>query len=219
MFNKIFGKAFGKKEATPQKKAPEIMGLYLGGSFEIDALKLKLIEPELIIEDAASHHLIQAVGEVHLDTGGKILRFYTDDDAFLQVVLDGGDTENHITDVKLWYFFNTQTIGSASQWQQTLKSEISKPSFELEDHQYTRVWDSVGEESPPVAMTEKTYEEDGDTSNTDQFVMLYERDLEANNVEALMISAEEKIVDHNHDRCLVISTGFNIQPSDIKING
>ena len=219
MFKKIFGKAFGNKEDTPQIKAPEIMGLYLGGSFEIDPLKLKLIEPELIIEGAASQHLIQAVGEVHLDTGGKVLRFYTDDDAFLQVVLDGGDTENHITDVKLWYYFNTQTIGSSSQWQQTLKSGISQPSYELEGHQYYRVWDSVGDESPPVAMTEKTYEEDGDTSETDQFVMLYERELETNNVEALMISAEEKIVNQNHDRCLVISTGFNIQPSDIKING
>lgn len=221
MFSKIFGKAFGNKdkEVTPKNKAPEIMGLYLGGSFEIDPLKLKLIEPALMIEGAASHHLIQAVGEVHLDTGGKILRFYTDDDAYLQVVLDGGDTENHITDVKLWYFFNTQTIGSDSQWKQTLKSGISLPEYQLEDYHYSRVWDSVGEESPPVAMTEKTYEEDGDTSETDQFVMLYERELDSNNIEALMISAEEKIVNHNHDRCLVISTGFNIQPSDIKING
>ncbi len=219
MFNKIFGKAFGSKESTPKPKAPEIMGLYLGGSFEIDPLKLKIIQPELLIENAASQHLIQGVGEVNLDTGGKILRFYTDDDAFLQVVTDGGDTENHITDVKLWYYYDTQTVGSESQWQQTLKSQVSLPTYELDGHKFSRVWDAVGEESPPVAMTEKTYEEDGDISETDQFVMLYERTIEANNVEALMISAEEKIVNHNHDRCMVLSTGFNIQPSDITING
>lgn len=218
MLSKLFGK-FGKKEEPKKPKAPEIMGLYLGGSFKIDPLKLKLIEPELLIEGAASQHIIQAVGEVHLDTGGKILRFYTDDDAFLQVVLDGGDTESHITDVKLWYYFNTQTIGNAQQWQQTLKTGVSTPRVELEGKTFHRVWEAVGEESPPVSMTEKTFEEDGDVSETDQFIMLYERELDANNIEALMISAEEKIVNQNHDRCLVTSTGFNIQPSDITING
>lgn len=218
MLSKLFGK-FNKKPEESKPKAPEIMGLYLGGSFKIDPLKLKIIEPELLIEGAASQHIIQAVGEVHLDTGGKVLRFYTDDDAFLQVVLDGGDTESHITDVKLWYYYNTQTIGNTQQWQQTLKNDVSKPTFELDGKSFHRVWEAVGEESPPVSMTEKTYEEDGDVSETDQFIMLYEREIEANNIEALMLSAEEKIINQNHDRCLVISTGFNIQPSDITING
>ncbi len=217
MFSKLFGSK--EKKVTPTIKAPEVMGLYLGGSFELDALKLKLIQPQLIIENAASHHLIQAVGEVNLDTGGKILRFYTDDDAFLQVVMDGGDTENHITDVKLWYFYDTKTVGNDAQWQQLLKQEISQPEYQLEGQRFERVWDAVGEESPPVAMTEKTYEEDGDTSDTDQFVMLYERDLGEDNFEALMVSGEEKIINNNHDRCQVISTGFNINPADLRING
>ena len=153
----MFSKLFGKKEKDIEKKpkAPEIMGLYLGGSFELDPLWLRLIEPELMIEKAAHQHLIQAVGEVNLDTGGKILRFYTDDDAYLQVILDGGDTENHITDVKLWYFYETKTIGSESQWKQTIASGVSKPTYQLEDEEYERVWDAVGDESPPVAMTEK----------------------------------------------------------------
>lgn len=215
----MFSKWFGKKTATKTNKAPEIMGLYLGGSFEIDALKLKLLEPQLLIESAATQHLIQAVGEVNLDTGGKILRFYTDDDAFLQVILDGGDTENYITDVKLWYFYQTKTVGSESQWQQLLNQDISQPSYSVEGTSYQRVWDAVGEISPPVAMTEKTYEPDGDTSETDQFVMLYERQLEDGNVEALLVSGEEKLVENKLDRCLVISSGFNIDQADISING
>lgn len=215
----MFKKWFGSKEQDNKPKAPEIMGLYLGGSFELDALKLKLLQPQLIIEGAAHQHLIQAVGEVNLDTGGKILRFYTDDDAYLQVVMDGGDTENHITDVKLWYFYDTKTVGSDSQWRQLLKSGISIPTWELEGYNFNRVWDAVGSDSPPVAMTEKTYEEDGDTSTTDQFTMLYERELDADNVETVLVSGEEKIIDNNHDRCLVISTGFNINPADLRING
>jgi hypothetical protein len=215
----MFSKLFGKKTVPETNKAPEIMGLYLGGSFEIDALKLKLLEPQLLIESAATHHLIQAVGEVNLDTGGKILRFYTDDDAFLQIILDGGDTENYITDVKLWYFYQTKTVGSESQWQQLIKHDISQPSYSLDGNTYQRVWDAVGEISPPVAMTEKTYEPDGDTSETDQFVMLYERQLDDTNVETLLVTGEEKLVDNKLDRCLVISSGFNIDQADISING
>ena len=46
----MFSKLFGKKDTNNKPKAPEIMGLYLGGSFELDPLKLRLIEPELMIE-------------------------------------------------------------------------------------------------------------------------------------------------------------------------
>jgi hypothetical protein len=218
----MFSKLFGSKKKQPDESrpsSPEIMGLYLGGSFELDALKLKLIEPQLKINGAASKHLIQAVGKVALDTGGTMFRFYTDDDAFLQVITDGGETENHITDVKLWYFYDTKTVGSQQQWSQLIDSGISMPSYELDGDHYTRVWDAVGEHSPPVAMTETTYEEDGDTSTTDQFIMLYERGLGNDNVEALLVCGEEKIIDNNHDRCLVISTGFDLSPADITING
>lgn len=215
----MFSKWFAKKETKQTPKAPEVMGLYLGGSFELDELKLKLIEPELTIDGAARQHLIQAVGEAHLDTGGKILRFYTDDDAFLQVVLDGGDTENHVTDVKLWYFYETQTVGTSAQWKALIDQQVSQPKYQLDDTVFTRVWNAIGETSPPVAMTEKTYELDGDISETDQFVMLYERNITDTDVETLLVCAEEKIINNNHDRCLVISTGFDISPADIRING
>jgi hypothetical protein len=55
----MFSKLFGKKDTTKTPKAPEIMGLYLGGSFQIDPLKLKLIEPSLIINAPASSHIMR----------------------------------------------------------------------------------------------------------------------------------------------------------------
>ena len=214
MFIKLF-----KKKTEDKPKTPEVMGLYLGGSFELDNLKMSLLEPSLVIEKSARSQLIQAVGEAPLDTGGTLLRFYTDDDGFLQVVLDGGMTENHITDVKLWHFYETKTIGSQSQWDTCLASLISQPTYEIEGYTYTRVWEAVGNDSPPVAVTETTYEEDGDISKTDQFMMLYEREIENDRVESLLVVGEEKQVGNNLDRCLVISTGFDIQPADITING
>lgn len=215
----MFSKWFKKPEKPTGPKAPEIMGLYLGGSFELDNLKMTLLEPELTIEGAARSHLIQAAGEATLDSGGTILRYYTDDDAFLQVVTDGGLSENHISDVKLWYFFSTQTIGSEQQWQDCLNNVISQPTYTLDGEVFTRVWNAVGTQSPPVAVTEKTYEEDGDVSQTDQFMMLYEREIEGGRTESLLVVGEEKIVGSNVDRCLVISTGFDIEPADITING
>lgn len=215
----MFSRLFGSKKTEEKPKAPEIMGLYLGGSFELDSLKLKLIQPDLTIDGASATHIIQAVGEAHLDSGGKMLRFYTDDDAFLQVILDGGDSEEHITDVKLWYFYDTKTVGSDDQWQSLITSGISTPTHSLEGQTFTRVWDAVGETSPPVAVTEKTYELDGDISETDQFMMLYERPISHQQVETLLVCGEEKLVHQNFDRCLVRSTGFDVEPADITING
>lgn len=221
MLNK--GKSWLKRILSPEAETPanipEVMGLHLGGSFEIDRLKLSLIEPHLMIEKAAPCHIIQAVGQVILDSNSQILRFYTDDDAFLQVVMEGGNEEQHISDVKLWYFYDTRSVGGQQQWQTLLNSGISQPSYSLDSTEYTRLWEGVGDNSPPVAMTETTWQHDKSSSSTDQFVMLYERPLDNQDFETLMLSAEEKIIDNRADHCMVTSTGFNVLPADITING
>jgi hypothetical protein len=214
----VFKKLF-KKKAPQVPSTPEILGLRLGGAFELDRLRLKLIEPQLIFEGATTTQLIQAVGQVHLDGSSTLLRYYTDDDSFIQVVLTGGMTENHVEDVKLWYFYETKSVGNAKDWDSLIDSGISKPEFSLEGHRFQRVWASVGDASPPVAMTEKTYSESGDVTETDQFVMLYERPVDDGLEEFLLVSGEERIIDDRADRCLVISTGITLRPADITIIG
>lgn len=214
MFKKFF-----KKETPAGPNVPEIMGLKIGGAFELDPLKLRLIEPHLIIEGAAKTQLIQAVGVVKPDNNSTLLRFYTDDDSFVQVILNGGMTENHIEDVKLWYFYDTKSVSSEQDWNHLLSNTISQPSYSLEDHRFERVWEDVGSQSPPVAVTEKTYSEDLTESETDQFMMLYERGINDDLCEYLMVSGEEKIIDNQFDRCLVTSTGFDLRPADITIIG
>jgi hypothetical protein len=215
----VFKKLFGRKESKPQVSAPEIMGLRLGGAFELDSLKLRLIEPHLVVEGVAKTQLIQAVGEVKLDESTTVLRFYTDDGGFLQVLLEGGMTENHISDVKLWYFYETKAVASQSDWDRALKSDISQAELSFEGHRYQRVWGSTGEQSPPVAMTEKTHSEDGTVSETDQFAMMYEREAGDDLFEYVLIAGEEKIIDQRADRCVVTSTGFDIKSADIDIIG
>lgn len=214
MFKKWFGK---EEESKIEVRAPEVLGFRLGGALELDQLKIRVREPQLIVEGMAPTQLIQAVGEVKLDDHSTLLRYYTDDEGFVQVLLTGGTSENHVSDVKLWYYYDTQSVGSEADWNSLLDQRVSQESIQLEGNTYTRVWGGVGESSPPVAMTETTYAEDGSKDTTDQFAMLYEREIEEGFYEYVLYSAEEKLINDQFDRCFVISTGFDLSQADFQV--
>ena len=206
-----------KKKKTPEDtapKPPEILGLRLGGAFELDDLKLRLIEPDLVIEGAARTQLIKAVGEVQLDEQTRLLRYYTDDDGFIQV-LTHGQTEADIGEVKLFYFYDTKPIDTDAEWEHLLQNQIVRPTWELEGYTFDKVWDN----SRPVAMTETTWLENGAISETDQFVMVYERDVGNDIFESVFVAGEEKIVNNRAEHCLATSTGFNLSPTDFRLIG
>lgn len=216
----MFKKWFGKSEPQPSAvRAPEILGFRLGGAFELDDLKIRLREPQLVVEGMARTQLIQAVGDVSLDESSSLLRYYTDDEGYVQVLLTGGRTENHVSDVKLWYYYDTQSVGNDRDWQSLLDKTISQSTIELEGHIYERVWGGTGETSPPVAMTETTHAEDGSKSTTDQFSMLYQREIEPDFFEYVLYSGEEKLIDGQLDHCFVISTGFDLGVGDFQVLG
>ncbi len=200
-----------------RNETPQILGIKLGGALEINSLKFKILEPLLTCENIAKLQLIQAVGVVKLDQNNHIVRYYTDDDGFIQIVLSGGMTDNHINDVKLWYFFDTQAINSDQQWETALNHEISQQQYRLDEEIFTRYWNDTNN-NPPVAMTEITYSEDDQSSETDQFIMLYNRPLENGEEEFLMVSGEES-ENHNEqlERCIVTSTGINLSSADFTI--
>lgn len=217
----MFKKWFGKAEADEQPKVitAEILGFRLGGAFELDDLKIRLREPQLIVAGMARTQLVQAVGEVALDEHSTLLRYYTDDEGYVQILLTGGRTENHVSDVKLWYYYDTQSVSGDADWETLLENKISQPSIELEGQLYTRVWESAGSNHPPVAMTEVTTSEDGSKDSTDQFSMLYQREIEKDFYEYVLFSAEEKVIENRLDRCFVISTGFDLGVADFTVLG
>lgn len=216
----MLSKIFGRKETNNTKvTAPEMIGLRLGGAFELDALRIQLIEPGLIVEGLATTQIIEAVGVIKLDTTTTVLRFYTDDEGFIELLLDGGMQENHISDVKLWYFYDTNGVNGDNEWDVTLKNHISKPQYVLDGYHFDRVWNDVEGDSKPVAMTEKTYHANGEISETDQFVMLYERQVDNNITEYCRVVGEEKLINNVADRYLVTSTGFDLRPADIDVIG
>lgn len=217
MLNKLFGAFKPQKQAI---KTPEIMGLRHNGSFTLDPLLLKLLNNELTTNNINNTQIIEAVGKVQLNTDTSIFRFYTDDEAFLQVITSGGETEQHIIDVKLMHFYSTVDVANTADWNDLLNNKIGNKNYQLNEHTYNRVWESTGDYHMPVPMTEKTYDVNGITSNTDQFTMLYERTVLEGRTETLFLSAEESLNCNNKiEHCFVISTGFSLGPSDITIIG
>lgn len=200
-------------------KKPAIMGLAAGTSFKVDALAIQLIIDHLVVSGVAETQLIQAAGVVNMD-GNTLLRFYTDDEAWLQVVCQGEPQVENIIDVKLFHFYDTKSV-SGAEWDAVLSAQVALPEFELEGHRYTPVWRGAsGGSAKPVHLKELCYDtESDDPDETSQFAMLYERALPTSNgeYEFLFVSAEEKFVDGRADRCLVWSTGVSLSPSQLTI--
>ncbi|UGA55337.1 YjfK family protein [Vibrio sp. VB16] len=206
---------FKKKEQQPEAlSAPEVLGMRLGGAIELDDLKFRLIEEYLTIEGAARTQLIKAVGEVKLDGQTRLLRFYTDDDGYFQV-LQNGKTDADVTEVKLVYFYETKPVDSDKQWEHWLATELVLPNKKLDEYTFYKAWDN----ERPVAMTEKTWFEDGSVTETDQFAMVYEREINSELFEGLQIIAEEKIENNQTQRSVVFSTSIDVSPTDFRIIG
>ncbi|MGF1762216.1 YjfK family protein [Aliivibrio kagoshimensis] len=213
MFNWLKNK-LDAEPAKAQPKPPEVLGLRLGGAIELDDLKFKIIEPNLIISNASRTQLISAVGVVNLDEQSRLIRYYTDDDGYIQI-LQQGRTDADIQEVKLWYYYETKPIDTTTQWNNWLQNEVVKPNIQLEGYLFNKVWDNV----KPVGMTEQTWDSNGNITTTDQFVMVYEREADSDLFESVLISAEESIIDNRADHCVVYSTGVNLSATDFKVVG
>ncbi|MUK94630.1 DUF2491 family protein [Aliivibrio fischeri] len=204
---------FRKKEKN-QETIPEVLGLRLGGVIDLDPLKLQLIEDDLTIENAASTQLIQAVGEIQLGDNNRILRFYTDDDGFIQVIQYGTD-ELGIEEVKLVYYYDTLVINNQKEWENYLKHKLVKEVWNLDSQTFHKAWDN----NSPVAMTETIWTIEKSKSQLDQFIMIYEREINDDLFETLFVIAEEKIESNQYHRCISISTAFDLSQTDFKTIG
>ncbi|WP_028023344.1 YjfK family protein [Enterovibrio calviensis] len=203
-----------KVTPAPEASAPEVLGLRLGGAIELDDLKFRLMEPVLAIEQASRTQIIKAVGEVELDTQTRLVRFYTDDDGYFQV-LQSGTNDADVTEVKLFYFYESKPVDTESAWNDWIDNKIVQPQWDLDGMTYEKVWDNT----KPVAMTEKTWAEDGSTSTTDQFIMVYEREAGDDIFESLLVSGEEIISSGRAEHAIVLSTGIPLTPTDFSVAG
>ncbi|WP_407332865.1 YjfK family protein [Enterovibrio sp. 27052020O] len=203
-----------KVTPPPEDSAPEVLGLRLGGAIELDDLKFRLMEPVLAIEQASRTQIIKAVGEVKLDAQTRLVRFYTDDDGYFQV-LQSGTSDADVSEVKLFYFYESKPVDTDAAWNDWINNKIVQPHWQLDGMTYEKVWDNT----KPVAMTEKTWAEDGSISTTDQFIMVYEREAGEDIFESLLVSGEEVISGGRAEHAVVISTGIHLSPTDFTVAG
>ncbi|MDF4421652.1 YjfK family protein [Vibrio parahaemolyticus] len=209
-FRAIFA---GKAPAVQKTETPEVLGLRLGGVVELDKLKLTLIEEKLTIEDAAVTQHIEAVGVVPLEGDTRLVRYYTDDDGFIQV-LQEGEGEAGVLEVSLWYFYDSKPIDTQELWDKVIEEQIVTPDrkYDLDGTEFVQHW----ENEKPVCMTETTYTKSGKKSETDQFVMVYSREIAGGLTEELLIAGEEKQIGNKLDRLVARSTGVQLKQTDFK---
>ena len=119
----------------------------------------------------------------------------------------------------LFHFYDTQDVPTQAIWDSLLNDKIGAATYQLEGHSFNRVWTSASDYHNPVHVEERTYDETGESSTTDQFIMLFERPISENDTESLFLSAEESIEEGNITRCFVLSTGITLSPSQLSVNG
>ena len=206
---------FGKNK--PQEKPfPIVLGLDIGTNFSVETLELSVNIDKLLINAIDKDHIVEAVGYIQLD-GTHILRYYTDTEGWLEVIMEGSATEEAIVSVKLYYFYDTLDYSAQSDWDTLLRERIGQNNYTCGDFQYSRVWTAGGDYHQPVYMQEKTFRADDEPSSTDQFVMLFEREYFTDNFESLFLSAEEIERKDTLERSLVISSGYNLTPNQLRV--
>lgn len=237
MFNtlKALFRATTEKPPEPNEGRPVAAGLPMGISQEdLEGLRLdgrvniKLIglraHPDALFRwnDDAYHH-IAAVGHVDLGQGAQLVRFYLDNDTWLQANIEHGQVleyklfdfyrVSHLSDAEFDSLINGEDKQTNTLGAQTI--ELSSTSDEARSCHYQRVWGN--EESlwsPPVVFEEQVMTtESVSARHVTHHVMLYERPIEdAERMEYLLLSAEN---DGEGSFMVVHNVGVDIASVDI----
>ena len=237
MFNtlKALFRAATEKPSEPPKGRPVAAGLPMGISQEdLEGLRLdgrvniKLIglraHPDALFswDDDAYHH-IAAVGHVDLGQGAHLVRFYLDNDTWLQANIEHGK----VLEYKLFDFYRVAHLSDA-EFDGVINGEDKQPdsigtqtialaatSEEPRTCTYQRVWgDSDSLWSPPVIFDEQVMTtESVSTRHVTHHAMLYERTIQnTERMEYLLLSAEN---DDEGSFMVVHNVGVDVASVDI----
>ena len=237
MFNtlKALFRATTEKPPEPNTGRPVAAGLPMGISQEdLEGLRLdgrvniKLIglraHPDALFRwnDDAYHH-IAAVGHVDLGQGAHLVRFYLDNDTWLQANIENGQ----VLEYKLFDFYRVAHL-SDTEFDDAINGKDKQPDSigaqtialtstteEARSCTYQRVWgngDSLW--SPPVVFEEQVMTtESVSARHVTHHAMLYERTIEgAERMEYLLLSAES---DGEGSFMVVHNVGVDVASVDI----
>lgn len=201
----------------------DLEGLRLDGRVNIKLIGLRAHPDALFRWDDDAYHHIAAVGHVDLGQGAELVRFYLDNDTWLQANIENGQVHEY----KLFDFYRVAHLSDA-EFDNLINGEDKQPdslgaqsiplastSDEARTCTYQRVWgnnDSVW--SPPVMFEEQVMTTESLTARSvTHHAMLYERTIQdAERLEYLLLSAED---DGEGSFMLVQNVGVDVASIDI----
>lgn len=201
----------------------DLEGLRLDGRVNIKLIGLRAHSDALFRWDDDTYHHIAAVGHVDLGQGAHLVRFYMDNDTWLQANIENGQ----VLEYKLFDFYRVAHLSDA-EFDNLINGEDKQPDSigaqtialtstteEARSCSYQRVWgngDSLW--SPPVVFEEQVMTtESVSARHVTHHAMLYERTIEgAERMEYLLLSAEN---DGEGSFMVVHNVGVDVASVDI----
>lgn len=201
----------------------DLEGLRLDGRVNIKLIGLRAHPDALFRWDDDAFHHIAAVGHVDLGQGSHLVRFYLDNDTWLQANIENGQ----VLEYKLFDFYRVAHL-SDTEFDVLINGEDKQPdtigaqtitlassSDEARTCSYQRVWgNNESLWSPPVIFEEQVMTTESVTARSvTHHAMLYERTIEgAGRLEYLLLSAE---TDDEGSFMLVQNVGVDVASVDI----
>ena len=201
----------------------DLEGLRLNGRVNIKLIGLRAHPDTLFRWDDDAYRHIAAVGHVDLGQGAQLVRFYLDNDTWLQANIEHGQVLEyklfdfyrvaHLSDAEFDRLVNGESKQVNALGAQTI--ELSSTSGETRSCSYQRVWGSSDSLwSPPVVFEEQVMTTESVASRqVTHHAMLYERTIEgAERMEYLLLSAEN---DGEGSFMVVHNVGVDVASVDI----
>lgn len=198
------------------------LGLHSKAGFEIDTVEFRLASDKYLIELPFEDYTVAATSYINTGAGGAIYRYYTCGDEFLQINTTGGISDLCIEDIKFFVYSDSSSISSQETWQNAISAGmIGKPLLTWGDKQWERAFDPLDTKSvEPIYLLEEVENSDREKWQVNNFAMLYQRSIDENSFEYLLISGEETFNEQQEPEWLVSwSLGVDISRSGLQIIG
>jgi len=195
-------------------------GLRIGAAVDIDTLPLRMHAEDLHVELPEETMIIVAQGYIDLGDSTYSHRYYTKDNAMIQVLTVSGMEEEHVEELTLFVPYRSYYPDSDGAWAQWTAEggKLGARIFRLDDGtEYSRIWFDTSEGyAEPVQFTESVYEDpDSDEcSNVFHQVMLYGRNLDKGKKnEYLLVSVEA----YEGERAVELMVGVDLEFSNLRV--
>lgn len=206
---------FGNKPDESPQPAKGLFGLQLGCAVQLNSLDFRVLQDQLLVEFPGETQLIEAVGEIDLGAGSRIKRYYTSDDALLQVNYSGAEQEQNVEDMLLFVYDKSIDVAGEAEWKRWLSpATIGPKTYQYRDKTYQRIFfDESDGDVEPIAMSEQIENKAGESYSLDNFCMLFERSVTAGVSELLLVNAEES----EEGYLVTISLGVHLTPLQFNV--